>query len=386
MSSAHVQAVILAAGRSSRFNNDRSKLVEPLCGKQMLIYTTELLAALRIPTIIVVGHKRELVQAAVAQYHPGDNFSFVHQQEQLGTGHALQCTKNQWTADHILVLNGDAPLLTREMLQDLIEKHVQTNAAMSFIVATNIDPSVRGYGIVITHDMFVKIVEERHLPQLPHDAFSINGGIYIFNRAFLQDVIDNLPRHHSSGEFYLTTLAEIASEKGLRVNTVEAPFDKVRGVNTLRELWVAEHIKRSEAIERFMANGVRFSAAHNVHVDALVHIGAGTTVGCGVQLFGATSIGQNVHIGPFVTLRNAVIGDNCVISSHASISDSILEPSCTLQPFVVINHHSVVKAQATIASFSHVERCVVEASVNPARIIDESQIIAASSLAQSESL
>lgn len=370
MSNARVQAVILAAGKSSRFNNDRSKLVEPICGKEMIVHTTQLLADLHIPTAVVVGYKRELVQNAINKNHPGQDFIFIPQEEQLGTGHALRCTKQHWNAEHILVLNGDAPLLTKQMLQNLIDTQINTNAAMSFIVATNIDPSIHGYGVVITNDMFVKIVEERHLSQLPKESFSINGGIYIFKKTFLHDVIDNLPRNNASGEFYLTTLAEVASQKNLRVNTVEAPFDKVRGVNTLRELWVAEHIKRSELIEHFMTHGVRFSAAHNVHVDSLVRIGPGSTIACGAQLLGATTIGHNVHIGPFVVLSNAVIGDNCTITSHASIFDSILEPSCHVQPFVVITHHSVIKSGLTVTSYSHITQKTLT-TTGAARTVEE---------------
>lgn len=340
----NVQAVVLAAGKSKRLNTDQSKLLEPICGKAMVLHTTTLLELMHIPATLIVGYQKEHVEQAVKQYHTANNtFTFVTQTEQLGTGHALKCSQPTWTSDHILVMNGDAPLLTQQLLEELIENHLQNDAAMSFMVSHNFDPSVTGYGFVVTEDNIVKIVESRHFQHEQRENFPINGGIYIFKRSFLESVIDTLPRNPVSGEYYLTTLAEMASMNGLPVITVETPFDHVRGVNTLRELWVAEQIKRSEIIDHWMKNGVRFFAPQNVIIDETVRIGRCSTIGCGAHLLGKTIIGENVSVGPFCILRDTVISDNCILESHIVVNNSVLTANRIIKPFMHIENEQIVQ-------------------------------------------
>lgn len=349
-----VQAIILAAGKSTRFNTDSSKLVERICGKEMIVHTTSLLKKMHIPTTLVVGHKKELVESAVKKYHPKGHFNFVHQTEQLGTGHALQCTKQTWSKEHILVMNGDTPLLSENLLQKLIDKHIATNAAMSFIVAHNVDPSVQGYGLVINQNNQIKIIEEENLEEEPDDLYNLNGGLYLLKRTFLEKYIDSLPRDKQSGEVYLTNLAEIASDNGLTISIVDAPFDEVRGVNTQRELWVAEQIKRSQIIDYWMKQGVRFSAAQNVHLDEHVTIGNGTYIGNGVQLFGKTTIGKKCSICAFSILNNATLGDNCLVRPHTIIKESTIGNNCMINSFTYIHEGTVIQDNCAIASFNEI--------------------------------
>lgn len=345
MISKNVQAVILAAGRSARFNTDQSKLLARICGKEMILYTTSLLEKMHIPVTLVVGFQKERLSHVVKTFHGNFDVNFIDQSEQLGTGHALRCSRPSWHADHILVMNGDAPLLTNELLVELIERHLQSNAAMSFMVAPNVDPSVKGYGYVITDHDLVQIVEARHYQPDPKEFCKLNGGIYIFKRSFLELVIDSLPRNAQSGEYYLTTLAEVASRGGLKVTTIDVPFDNVRGVNTQRELWVAEQVKRSALIDHWMQQGVRFSVAQTVHLDETVTIGRGSYVGCGAQLLGNTVIGNNVTIGHFCVLRNATLHDDCTLRSHISIDSSTIAAGTVIEPFTYVrNEHTITHA------------------------------------------
>lgn len=331
-----VQAIILAAGKSTRFNNGTSKEIAPICGKEMIVHTTSLLEKMGIQTTLVVGYKKELIEAAVKKHHQKTEFNFVEQKEQLGTGHAVYCTKHVWNKDHILVLNGDAPLLTQELVQSLIDQHTSSHAAMSLVVASNVDPSVRGYGHIIHDGKTVKIVEDRHLEHEPTEACTLNAGIYLFDRSFLAHYIEKLPRNEKSGEIYLVTLLEMASADGLGIELVDASFDEVRGVNTLKELWIAEQIKRAQLIEYWMINGVRFMLPQSVHIDESVTIGRGSCIGAGVQLLGNTRIGEHCTIGAFSVLNNATINNQC-----------------TLDPHVVIKN-GTLKDHETVASFTHI--------------------------------
>lgn len=331
-----VQAIILAAGKSTRFNNDTSKELASICGKEMIVHTTSLLEKMNIQTTLVVGYKKELIEAVVRKHHPKTSFNFVEQKEQQGTGHAVYCTKHVWHKDHILVLNGDAPLLSHQLVQSLIDQHATSHAAMSLVVASNVEPSVRGYGHIIQDGKNVKIIEDRHLEHEPTDWCTLNAGIYLFNRSFLENYIEKLPRHEKSGEIYLVTLLEMASKNGLGIELVEASFDEVRGVNTLKELWVAEQIKRAQLIEHWMINGVRFMLPQSVHIDESVTIGRGTCIGAGVQLLGDTHIGEQCNIGAFSVLNNATTGTNCTVESHVVIKTGALKDHETVTSFTHI--------------------------------------------------
>src|SRR5580692_4726335 len=111
----NIQAIVLAAGKASRFNTHKTKLAEPICGQPMILFITTLLEKLGIHTTLVIGHEKEIIKDIVKQRH-GESIPFIVQEQQLGTGHALACTASEWKKEHILVINGDMPLITEQVL------------------------------------------------------------------------------------------------------------------------------------------------------------------------------------------------------------------------------------------------------------------------------
>lgn len=355
MSENKLQAIILAAGRSTRFNTGKSKLAEKICGQEMVLYATTLLEKLHIDTTVVVGHDRESIQEIITRRH-GSSISFEIQSEQKGTGHALFCTKDRWDAEHILVINGDTPLITQAFITQLIDTHTQTNAAITFIIAHNTDPELKGYGRIITDDTSVTIVEAKEYEQFKEEACCINAGIYIFKKSFLEDNIHKLEQSIITKELYITDLIKIASDQELMVKTVNAPFDTIRGVNDFKELWAVEQIKRSSLITYWMEQGVRFHAAQNVHIDVDVMIGAGSHISSGVNLLHGSRIGTNCHIEPFSIISNTTIGNNVTIFAHSVITDSTIHNSCQIGPFAHIEGNSIIEEKSIIGNFVQVKK------------------------------
>jgi len=349
-----VQAIVLAAGKSSRFKSETSKLLFTLCGQEMILYPLKTLQDLGIPTTLVIGYKKEQVKLLL-ENHLFEALSYAEQHQQLGTGDAVASTIATWYHDHILVLNGDMPLVQPSLVQELIDKHTATDAAVTFIIAHNDDASFSGYGRLVTQDGITKIVEARDFQGDPHQACFINAGIYIFRKDFLKRYITSLKKHDNSQELYLTDLIEIASANKQTVSTVTAPFDVVRGVNTLKELWAAEQIKRSMIIEHWMAQGVRFAYAQSTHIDVDVTIGAGTCIGAGAQILSGTRIGKNTQVGPYACIKNSIIGDAVTIQSHSVITDATIREGCTVGPFANV-HHSIVGAKSVVGNFVEVNK------------------------------
>lgn len=350
------QAIILAAGKSSRFNTNLSKLSFTLCGKEMIVYPIELLNSINIPITLVLGHQKEIILNILNKNSL--NIPWIEQKEQLGTGHALGSTAQNWTAENILVMNGDMPLINQEIINNLIEVHIASNASVTFITAHNSDPSITGYGRVIKDNTLTEIVESKDFKGDPSTNCCINAGIYLFKRKFLENNLTKL-KTNSSGEIYITDLIKLASQNKEKVETISAQFDYVRGINTLKELWVAEQIKRSEIINAWMNNGVHFLSPQSVHIDCDVAIGQNSFIGAGVQLFKGTRIGKNCKVDAFSLISNSTIHNSVVINPHSIISDSEVLDNAQIGPFAHIKNQSIIMHDAKIGNFIEITKTVV---------------------------
>lgn len=363
-----LQTIIMAAGRSSRFKTKRSKLTEKICGQEMILYTTKALEKLKIPTAVIVGYKKEELQKVITKQH-GNKITFIEQKEQKGTAHALMCSKPIWDKEHLLIMNADTPLVPASLLVDLWQHHITSNAAVSFVSAHNIDPSLDSYGKVITDQDIVKIVEAKDYaamikqdPSKKTDSCCINAGIYIFKKSFLEKAIPQLQSSSVTAEFYITDLISIASTGGDGVEVVDAPIDQVRGINTLRELWIAEQIKQAEIITHWMNQGVRFQAAQNSYVELNVVIGAGTFIGQGAQLNGNSDIDEDCYIEPFTIIDNSVIGRNSIIKSFSIIKDTHIKAGTSVGPLASINSGSIINSDSKIGNFVEVKASHISAN------------------------
>ena len=354
----NVQAVILAAGKSSRFKTGKTKLVEKICGQEMILYPTSLLINLKLPVTLVVGFQRELIEKTVMKQF-SDDVTFVHQTDQLGTGHAIACSQSTWNRDHILIMNGDMPLINKDLIQKLYTKHVHNNASISFVTAHNCDPSAASYGRVIKAADSIEIIEAKEFKEDLSEHCCINAGIYIAKRTFLETNIPKLQQSSVAKEWYITDLVKLASDQKLGVETISAPFDCIRGINTFKELWAAEQIKKSEIIQKWMEQGVRFAIAHNVQIDLNVMIGAGTFIDSGVHLLGTTKIGKNCSVGAFSILKNSTISDSALVHSHSIITNATLEAFSSVGPFAHIHEKSLIQEKATIGNFVEIKKSVV---------------------------
>lgn len=349
-----IQAVILAAGSSSRFGTSKTKLCFPICGQELVAYPAKLLAEAQIPIICVVGYQKEAVKAALA-HHAIPNLTFIEQTEPRGTGHALLCAQKNLQADTILVINGDVPLVTSEILEDLFETHRSRNAAITLVTSQSTNPSAEGYGRIVYQDGKITIVEARNYTGDRNANQYINAGIYLFKRSFLEQALPLLHENAKTGEIYLTDLVYHASIRNETVATTYAPFDSIRGINTLKELWATEHIKRSDLISHWMSQGVRFIAAQNVYLDLDVTIGADSVIAPGCMLLQGTTIGKGCTIGAYTQITSSFIHDDASIHAHSVITNSTVHSHAQIGPFAHLRS-STIQPHAIVGNFVEVNR------------------------------
>lgn len=351
-SSLNVKAVVLAAGRSTRFKTKKSKLSYTICGRPMVMYPICALDLLEIPITVVLGYQADVIRKIIEGYKV-KNVSFVVQKDQLGTGHAVSCSGETWGEfDDILIMNGDMPLISPELIQDIISAHKESRATLTFVSAMVLDPS--SYGRVYENDGKYSIIEDKDCSMDERQISKVNVGIYIINRSWLEKNIESVKKS-ASGEFYLTDLVKLASDQNLKIKDVSVPFDYVRGVNNFQELWNAEQIRRSEFIKHWMAEGVRFEMAQSIHVDIDVKIGHGSFIGTGVHLLGNTVIGEDCFIGAFSIVENTTIGENTVIHSHSVIQDSQIGGDVHVGPFARLRSNVAIGNNVQIGNFVEIK-------------------------------
>jgi len=230
-------AVVLAAGKGKRMKSDLPKVLHEIHGRPMVAILLDTLKELHFDRIVVViGHKGELVQEALADY-PVD---FVWQREQLGTGHAVKMAHEQ-LADFdgiTLVCAGDVPFLSADAIEKLLATHDRTGAATTCLSAILEDPT--GYGRIVRapDTEFMKdIIEHKDASDEVREIKEINSGTFCFDTKRLFEVIDEIRADNAQREYYLTDAVKILHSKGLKaaVVAVEEP-DEVRGVNSKEQL------------------------------------------------------------------------------------------------------------------------------------------------------
>ncbi|MBV8660920.1 MAG: NTP transferase domain-containing protein [Candidatus Dependentiae bacterium] len=337
----NLQAILLAGGKSIRFNTEKTKLIEKICGKEMILYPIDLLQRMNIPTTMVVGFQKEKILEVLTRNNI-KNINIAIQEEELGTGHAAAASQSFWNKDHILIMNADIPLMTAEVIQKLYNKHIKSDADISFATAHSLDEANDSYCRIVINDNKIRVVERRDENLEMEAQCCVSVGIYIMKKEFLQAHINKLSKSSFTNEYYLPELIQIASHNNCKIVTTPISFDLARGVNTLAELWVVEHIKRSQLISYWMNHGVRFAISLNVMIDCDVILEPGVYVGSGAHLLGKTIVKKNASIGAFAYIKNSIIEQHAKIKSHTVIINSTIGQDAVINSFTQVNYEHVV--------------------------------------------
>ncbi len=355
----NTQAILLAAGKATRFNTGNTKLIEKVCGQEIVLYPLAILKELQIPTTMVIGFQGKKIREVVEKKHTAD-VSYIEQNEANGTAQAVRLTEKSWQSDAILIMKSDVPLITADDIEKLYREHERTQATISFITAHNGDPSGVSYSRVIKGKATISVRKPQELtPQELQEHCCVSGGIYLVSRSFLEKALPTLKKNSATGEYHVSDLIDCASQQGLIVTTVSVPFDAIRGINNLQELWAVEQIKRSELIRYWMDRGVRFSAAQTVHMDLDVEIGSGSFIGCSVHLLAGSKIGSQCTINAFSMIEASTLNDYATVHSHSVVRNASIGSHAHIGPFAHIKDHTTIGDYSTIGNFVETSRTTI---------------------------
>jgi bifunctional UDP-N-acetylglucosamine pyrophosphorylase / glucosamine-1-phosphate N-acetyltransferase len=344
--------VILAAGEGKRMKSSRSKLLHQIAGHSMLSYAVTAATTVQPEHIVVVvGHLRDQVEAHLAEIAP--HVLIAVQEQQLGTGHAVQAALAQLadlTGDVIVTL-GDAPMLTGETLAALLDEHRTNQAAVTVLTAEVPDPT--GYGRILrdTGGMVTGIVEHRDADDSQLEIIEINSGIYVFDAATLRSALTELAPSNDQGELYLTDVLSVVREAGKPVSAyVIDDVWQAEGVNDRIQLCRMNAELNRRILQRWMSEGVTVVDPATTWVHASVDLAPDVILLPGTSLEGATSVAAGARIGPDTTLIDVEVGENAVVT-RTQASLSVIGPGASVGPFAHLRPGTTLGAGGKIGTF-----------------------------------
>ena len=346
-------AVVMAAGLGTRMRSDTPKLLHPLAGRPMLAYVLDAAAAVSDWQPIVVHSP---ATAAVTEALEG-RATFAVQDEPRGTGDAVRAAMPHLPeeADEIIVTNGDVPLLTADLLRELVEERRLDAAAIALVAVDAIEPGrlgrvVRGDGGAVERIVEAKDATEDELA-LPE----VNAGLYVFDAGWLRGRIGDLEPSPTTGELYLTDLVSIARADGRLVVALAAEDDgRLLGINDRSELARAEWLMRGDINEAHMRAGVTMRDPSTAYIDALVELAEDVTLEPFVVLEGATRIGAGTVVGSGSRIVDSVVGQRCTIAASV-IEQAQVDDEVTIGPFAHLRPGSAIGRGAQLGNFAEVK-------------------------------
>lgn len=347
-----METIILAAGKGTRMKSKLPKVLHKVCGKPMLQHVIDAAkSAGSTREVVVIGNGAELVEKTIS------NVEFVLQAEQLGTGHAVLCTKEKFANAEgtVLVLCGDTPLFTGELLKKFVDKHTESRAAAT--VLTSQMPDATGYGRIIRDDdgAFQKIVEHKDANSYERQINEVNAGIYCFDAKKLFAALTKVKNENAQGEYYLPDVLTILKSEGEKINAViTLDYKQTLGINSRVQLSEADKILRQRKNLELMNNGVTLIDPATTYVDFEVEIGQDTIIYPNTYIEGATKIGENCTIGPNSRLQNMTVGNN-VQAQFCYCHDAEICDDVILGPYVHIRPNSKISAKVKIGNFVEVK-------------------------------
>ncbi|MFD3155533.1 bifunctional UDP-N-acetylglucosamine diphosphorylase/glucosamine-1-phosphate N-acetyltransferase GlmU [Haloimpatiens sp. FM7330] len=347
-------AIILAAGKGKRMKSDLPKVIHKVCNKEMVNHVIDTMRKANIEDVnVVIGKSAEKVKSATQNRHVVYSF----QKEQLGTGHAVMCTKEflEGKSGTVAIFTGDAPLIRPETVKKLIKYH-EENEFSATILTSKVDEPAE-YGRIIRNNIneVEKIVEFKDCNEEEVKINEINSGMYCFDIEDLLSSLNRLNNNNAQGEYYLTDVISILKKESKKVGAIDTTFEETLGVNSRVQLSEVEKIMRKRINNYHMENGVTIIDPNNTYIGPDVEIGNDTIIYPGNVLEGNTNIGKSCMIYPNSRINDSIIENNVTIQNSVILESKIGE-STTVGPFAYIRPQSNIGKSTRIGDFVEIKK------------------------------
>ena len=338
-------SIILAGGKGSRMLSEKAKVLQPLGGRTMLAHIVQKANLIADQLTLVVGFDMENVKQELKNV--SIDAACVEQADQIGTADAVKSALPRIAqTDKILILYGDVPLIRKETMENLFTQQQTT------ILTTCLDdPS--GYGRVLKDENghAVGIVEEKDADRTQLLEQEVFTGVMVVAGELLHNYLSLIRNKNNAGEYYLTDLIKILSEKGFKIERLQVPAEETLGANTRAELEVLEKTLRQMKAKDLLDMGITLVDQNRVDVRGDVTAGKDCLIDVNAILVGKVELGNNVVIGPNTYIEDTVIGDNTSIQPFSHICNANIGANCSVGPYARLREGTVLENAVKIGNF-----------------------------------
>ncbi len=338
-------SIILAGGKGSRMLSEKAKVLQPLGGRTMLAHIVQKANLTADQLTLVVGFDMENVKQELKNV--SIDAACVEQADQIGTADAVKSALPRIArTDKILILYGDVPLISKETMENLFTQQQTT------ILTTCLnDPS--GYGRVLKDENghAVGIVEEKDADRTQLLEQEVFTGVMVVAGELLHNYLSLIRNKNNAGEYYLTDLIKILSEKGFKIERLQVPAKETLGANTRAELELLEKTLRQMKAKDLLDMGITLVDQKRVDVRGDVTAGKDCLIDVNAILVGKVELGNNVMIGPNTYIEDTVIGDNTSIQPFSHICNANIGANCSVGPYARLREGTVLEDAVKIGNF-----------------------------------
>ncbi|RYF02227.1 MAG: UDP-N-acetylglucosamine diphosphorylase/glucosamine-1-phosphate N-acetyltransferase [Oxalobacteraceae bacterium] len=358
-----MNVVILAAGMGKRMQSALPKVLHPLAGKPLLQHVINTALCLQPGKLCVIyGHGGAAVPSAVAGWSgsAGVAIDTALQQPQLGTGHAvMQALPQIDPSAPTLVLYGDVPLTTVASLQRLVEAAGSDKLAILTVVQDN----PFGLGRIVREDgRIVRIVEEKDATEAERAIKEINSGIMVIPTQYLGGWLDSLQNNNAQGEYYLTDIVAKAVAAGVPVVSAQPAAEwEVAGVNSKVQLAELERRHQLNIAHALLEQGVTLMDPARIDVRGTLECGRDVTIDVGCVFEGKVTLGDGVTIGAHSVLVNTTVAAGAKVKPFCHFEDAVVGEQSVIGPYARLRPGTELGQDVHIGNFVEVKNSKIAA-------------------------
>ncbi len=350
-----LSVIILAAGKGTRMQSAKPKVLQTLAGKPLLSHVLDSCYHLSAnETIVVYGFGGEQVKQAMSAY----DLAWVEQTEQLGTGHAVKVALDKLPKEgQSLILYGDVPLVSVQTLTNL--KTANTNG-MSMLTLIVDNPFGLGRIKRNENGEIEAIVEQKDANDNEQLIAEINSGIYCVDNALLHKYLPKLANNNAQNEYYLTDIVKMAVADGITIAAIEPEHAfEIEGVNNRQQLASLERSWQSKLVQDLQVAGVQFADPSRVDIRGSLSAGQDVFVDINVVFEGDCVLGDNVYIEAGCVIKSSHIGNACHIKPNCVIDQAQVGAGVDIGPFAHLRPDTVLSDNTKIGNFVEIKKSTV---------------------------
>lgn len=347
-----LEVVILAAGKGKRMCSNKPKVLHCVANKTILQHVLDQAYSLSPVKIhVVYGHEGQQVKASITD----PKISWVHQQQQLGTGHAvLQALEFIAPENDVLVLVSDIPLLQAETLQKL--QQTSLNADLTLLTTEMENPF--GLGRILSeHNQLQGIVEEKDATDEQRKIKEINSGVMLSKAIHLQSWLPKITTDNAQGEIYLTDIVALAVSEGKTVNRYKTTDHmQVQGVNDPLQLEAVERVYQLRQAETLLAKGVNMVDKSRIDIRGELICGKDIRIDANVVFEGRVEIEDQVTIAANCVIKNSVIKKGAIIHEFSSVDGAVIGEQAQVGPFARLRPGAELGCCSKVGNFVEMKK------------------------------